>query len=127
MLLTLGGTIRRATVDLDHKADGHVPATIITTSSTAGEHPNTSIISSADGTVPRRSSYLCSVRQLLGADDGSPATSGGQLTHPRAANSMLALLSQNELLRKHTNTDVAFTLEYSIVSNPRGTIKRDQT
>jgi len=39
---------------------------------------------------------------------------------------MLALLSLNELLRKCTETDVAFTLEYSRVSNPRRTIKHDQ-
>ena len=37
---------------------------------------------------------------------------------------MLALLSLNELLRKRIETDVAFTLEYSRVSNPRGMIKR---
>ena len=41
--------------------------------------------------------------------------------------SLLALLSLNELLRKRTETDVAFTLKHSRVSNPRGTIKRDQT
>ena len=40
---------------------------------------------------------------------------------------LLALLSLNELLRKRTETDVAFTLKHSRVSNPRGTIKRDQT
>ena len=40
--------------------------------------------------------------------------------------SLLALLSLNELLRKHIETNVAFTLEYSRVSNPRGTIKSDQ-
>ena len=40
---------------------------------------------------------------------------------------LLALLSLNKLLRKRTETDVAFTLEYSRVSNPRGTIKHDQT
>ena len=38
---------------------------------------------------------------------------------------VLALLSLNDLLHKRTETDVAFTLEYSRVSNPRGTIKRD--
>jgi hypothetical protein len=40
---------------------------------------------------------------------------------------LLALLSLNELLRKHTETDVAFTLEYYRVSNPWGMIKHDQT
>ena len=40
---------------------------------------------------------------------------------------LLALLSLNELLRKCTETDVAFTLEYARVSNPRGTIKHNQT
>ena len=40
---------------------------------------------------------------------------------------LLALHALNELLRKRTETDVAFTLEYFWVSNPRGTIKRDQT
>ena len=40
---------------------------------------------------------------------------------------LLALLNLNKLLHKHTETDVAFTLEYSRVSNPWGTIKRDQT
>ena len=40
---------------------------------------------------------------------------------------VLALLSLNELLRKRTETDVAFTLEYSKVLNTRGMIKRDQT
>ena len=40
---------------------------------------------------------------------------------------LLALLSLNELLHKRTEADVAFTLEYSRVSNPRGMIKHDQT
>ena len=43
------------------------------------------------------------------------------------ARKLVALLSLNELLRKRTEIDVAFTLEYSRVSNPRGKIKRDQT
>ena len=40
---------------------------------------------------------------------------------------VLALLSLNELLRMRIETDVSFTLEYSRISNPRGTIKCDQT
>ena len=39
---------------------------------------------------------------------------------------LLALLSLNKLLRKRTETDVAFTLEYSTVLNPRGTVKRNK-
>ena len=40
---------------------------------------------------------------------------------------LLALLSLNKLLRKYTETDVAFTLEYSMALNPRGMVKRDKT
>ena len=77
VLLTLGGTINLATIAPDHQANGHVPATIVAATSTAGEHPNTSIGYPADGTVPTKSSYLRSVRQLHGAGDGSPAAGGG--------------------------------------------------
>ena len=50
----------------------------------------------------------------------------GTQERPSQNEGLLALLSLNELFRKRTETDVAFTLEYFWVSNPRGMIKRDQ-
>ena len=59
--------------------------------------------------------------------DGGVLTAHSRVSADAGEGPLLALLSLYESLRKRTETDVAFTLEYSRVSNPRGTIKRDQT